>query len=325
MAIGSDAKRDRRAGFELVRKRVLGDEELSWQAIRRSWQAYALLAPIFALLIVFVYYPPVLGLLRAFYRWRPGFPAAYVGLQNFTRYFSNPRTPAELINMIKFLCFGLFVGVVVPFVMAELVFFVRSRGAKEVYRLLVVIPMLVPGIVVTLLWQKLYDPNLGPINQALKAIGLEMLARNWLGDPATALYAIMFVGFPWVAGIGTLIYLGGLGQTSETVYDACAIDGCTGIRRVILIDLPLVLGQVRLLSILAIINAITSFQSVLILTDGGPGFATMVPGMSMYNMAFKAQEFGYASAIGLLLFVFCMVGTLVIGRTIRPLDESGGR
>lgn len=206
--------------------------------------------------------------------------------------------------------------------MAELIFFVRSHAAKELYRLLVIIPMLVPGIVTVLLWQKLYDPYLGPINNLLRALNYDNLALNWLGEPATAIYAIMFVGFPWVWGVGTLIYLSGLGQISSSVYEAAALDGCTGIRRVLRIDLPLVLGQVRLLAILAIINAITAFQNILVLTDGGPGFATMVPGLTMFHSAFRAQQFGYSSAIGLMLFLIALSGTLIINRSIRPTNEE---
>jgi ABC-type sugar transport system permease subunit len=298
------------------------DEAITWRNIRRSWQAYALLAPLLVLLLVFVYYPPVLGLIRAFYRWRPAFPSQFVGLGNFERYLGAPETPREFVNMLKLLVFGLFAGVVVPFIMAELIFHVRSAGAKELYRLAIIIPMLVPGIVTTLLWQKMYDPNLGPINELLRAVGLGALARDWLGEPKTALYAIMFVGFPWVSGVGVLIYLGGLGQISESVYDACALDGCTGVRRVLLVDLPLVMGQVRLQTVLAVVNGLTAFQGVLVLTNGGPGFATFVPGLTMYNMAFRSQEFGYASAIGLMLFAMAMVATVVINRTMQPFDEG---
>lgn len=318
-------KRDTRRhvqGLEKGRSSAWKDGTFSLVAIRKSWQAYALLSPIFLLLIVFVYYPPILGLVRAFYRWRPGVPATFVGLDNFIAYFTYAETPHELVNILKLLCFGLFAGIVMPFLMAELIFFVRSSAAKELYRLLVIIPMLVPGIVTVLLWQKLYDPYLGPINDLLRTLGYDELALNWLGEPATAIYAIIFVGFPWVWGVGTLIYLGGLGQISLSVYEAAALDGCIGIRRVLRIDLPLVLGQVRLLAILAVINAITAFQNILVLTDGGPGFATMVPGLTMFHKAFRAQEFGYSSAIGLMLFIIAMVGTLIINRSIRPTNEE---
>jgi raffinose/stachyose/melibiose transport system permease protein len=189
------------------------------------------------------------------------------------------------------------------------------------YRFLVVIPMLVPGVVFTLLWRHLYDPALGPINKLLEAFGLSFLERNWLGDPATALYAIIFVGFPWVATTNTLIYLGGLAQISESVFDACLLDGCTGITRILRVDIPLVLGQVRLLAILAAINALTSFNSVLILTRGGPGYATYVPGYRMYEQAFISGQFGYGSAIGLMLFGLAMLLTFIINKAIQPVTD----
>lgn len=290
--------------------------------MRKSWQAYALLSPIFLLLLVFVYYPPVLGLIRAFYDWAPLRPAQFVGLENFRMYFSAPESGREITNVLKLTCIGLVTGVVAPFVMAELIFAIRGAVSKEMYRLAIVIPMLVPAVVYTLLWQHIFDPNLGPINNLLGAVGLGALERDWLGDPATALYAIMAVGFPWVAGIGTLVFLGGLAQISESVFDACLLDGCTGLRRLWVVDLPLVLGQVRFLTILAVIGALTTFERVMILTRGGPGYATSVPGLRMYERAFITGEFGYASAIGLLLFVFAMALMFVINRALRPFSEE---
>jgi raffinose/stachyose/melibiose transport system permease protein len=292
-----------------------------WAQVRRSWQAYALLAPIFIIMGIFVYYPPLLGIVRAFYNWAPGKVPVFVGLANFKAYFVYSESGREITNAAKLLCFNLISGVAVPFLMAELIFSVRSTGGKETYRLAMVIPMLVPGVVYLLLWQHIYDPNLGPINDFLVAIGLKYLKRDWLGDPATALYAIMGVGFPWVSGISTLICLGGLAQMPESVFDACLMDGCTGLQRVVTIDLPLVLGQVRLLIILAVINGITSIQNVLILTRGGPGYATSVPALRMFLRAFTTNEYGVGSAIGVLLFISAMGLTFLINRFLRPYAE----
>jgi ABC-type sugar transport system permease subunit len=283
----------------------------------RSWRAYLLLLPIFILLVVFMYYPPILGLFSSFSRWAPGREAVYVGLDNFKAYFSYPETARELINMFLLAVLSWVTGVVAPFLMAELVFTVRSNWVKAFYRFLIAIPIITPGIVVILLWKHIYDPNLGPINGLLDALGLGVLGRNWLGDPATALLAIIGLGFPWVASIGTLIYLGGLSQIPDSIYDACLLDGCSAARRVLQIDLPLVLGQVRLLTILSVVGGITAFDRILVLTNGGPGFATMVPGLSMYKRAFTSQEFGYASAIGLLLFAVAICVTFLINRLIR--------
>lgn len=308
--------------FKKNHKAVDNPEAITWGNIRRSWQAYALLAPIFAMLIVFVYYPPILGLVRAFFSWAPNKPAVFVGLANFKTYFAYPEAAREVTNVLKLMCFGLVSGVVAPFLMAEMIFAVRSKPRKEAYRFLIVIPMLVPGVVYSLLWRHIYDPNLGPINALLRAVGLGMLQRDWLGSPGTALYAIMGVGFPWVAGIGTLVCIGGLAQISESVFDACLIDGCTGLRRIVSIDLPLVVSQLRLLTIQAVINGLTSINTILLLTRGGPGYATSVPGLRMYERAFTTGEYGYASAIGFLLFAFAMLLTYLINRYMRPHYEA---
>jgi len=292
-----------------------------WTQIRKSWQAYALLAPIFIVMIIFVYYPPLLGLVRAFYNWAPNKVPIFIGLQNFVAYLEYSESGREIANMTKLLSFNLISGVVVPFIMAELIFSIRSSLSKEVYRLAMVIPILVPGVVFLLLWKHIYDANIGPINGLLEIVGLSNLTRDWLGDPATALYAIMGVGFPWVSGISTLIVLGGLAQMPDSVFDASLLDGCTGPRRWVQIDLPLILSQIRLLVILAVINGITSIQNILILTRGGPGYATSVPALRMFLRAFTTNEYGVGSAIGVLLFIAAMGMTLLISRFLRPYNE----
>jgi ABC-type sugar transport system permease subunit len=316
----ADAKGERSRLTATTRAR-----RVRWAEIRKSWQAYALLSPVLILLAVFMYYPPILGFVRSFQRWAPAKDVVFVGLSNYWNYFTYPETAREIPNMVKLMLAGLLTGVVVPFVAAELVFAVRSGAAKDLYRLLLVIPMLAPGIVTLLLWQYVYDPYFGPLNALFRSIGANFLARDWLGDPSTALYAIIFVGFPWVSGLGTLVYLGGLAQISESVFESCLLEGCTGLRRVIQIDLPLVVGQVRLLTILSVVGSMTSFDRVLVLTDGGPGFATMVPALSMYKRAFVYLEFGFASAIGMLLFAVALGFTVLVDRAFRPLAEETQR
>lgn len=285
--------------------------------MRKSWQAYALLAPFFILIAVFMYYPPVLGILRSFYEWAPGREPRFLGFENYASYFSHPETPREFRNMFILIVASLLTGTVFPFIMADLIFSVRSSAAKYLYRTLVTIPFLAPGVVVILLWKYIYDPQFGPINGILETPGLSGLTRNWLGDPNTAIFAIIGVGFPWVATVGTLIYLGGLNQIPSSIYDAAKLDGCVGLRRVFAIDLPMVVGQTRLLMVLSTVAAATTFESVLVLTNGGPGFATSVPGLSMYKRAFSAQQFGLASAIGVLIFVMAISMTFIINKIVR--------
>ena len=168
-------------------------------------------------------------------------------------------------------------------------------------------------------WQFIYDPDVGLFTALIEAVGINFKSR-WLGDPDLALYCLMFIGFPWAAGTNVLIYTAGLQSIGVEIVDAARLDGATGIRRVFQIDLPLLVGQVRLLGVLSIIGSIQGYGAQLVLTRGGPGYATMVPGMYMYNQAFMFSRMGYASAIGSSMFIVILGLTLVTMRA-RPTTE----
>ena len=129
-----------------------------------------------------------------------------------------------------------------------------------------------------------------------------MLFRSWLGDPRISLYSLIGIGFPWVGGFALLVYYAGLQNIPTDVFDSARIDGAKGLSRFRLIDLPLLLGQTRLLLVLAFIGGVQGFQTQLLLTNGGPFYSTMVPGLHMYQTAMTFDRMGYACAIGVALF-----------------------
>ncbi|MEZ4683917.1 MAG: sugar ABC transporter permease [Caldilineaceae bacterium] len=131
-----------------------------------------------------------------------------------------------------------------------------------------------------------------------------------MGSPKTALYAVTFMGFPWVSGVTVLIYLAGLQGISREVIDSAQVDGCTGLRRILAIDLPLILGQIKLIVVLSVIGGLQGWVGIFVMTNGGPGTASMVPGLWMYNNAFLWNQMGYASAIGMFLFLLIFGVTL---------------
>ncbi len=291
-----------------------------WGEIARARVAYMLLAPIFALLAVFMYFPPLSGFYHAFFSWDGTSAGTFVGFDNFQQSFSDPAFWQESSNMLRLVVAGAVTAAVVPLGIALLIFHVRNTTAKALYRFLVILPVLVPGIVTILLWRYLYDPNLGLINAFLDFVGLGALAHDWLGDYHTALYALMFIGFPWLNGTNILIYLAGLGNIPPEVLEASELDDCAGFRRVRHIEVPLLAGQIKLLLTLAVIAGVQGFETILVLTNGGPGSATMVPAMRMYREAFTANAMGYASSVGLLLFIVCFVLTIFVNRPWQRAD-----
>ncbi|MDI7246479.1 MAG: sugar ABC transporter permease [Bacillota bacterium] len=275
--------------------------------IERKKFVYLFLAPTFVLLLLFEYYPAVSAVYHSFFDWDGFYVNRFIGLANYREIlFDDWVLRTSVANMLKLMAFGLGVGLVMPIFVAEVLFSLRSIRWKYIYRVLLVLPALIPGIVGMLLWGYIYEPTYGLANQLLRAVGLGSLAREWLGDPKVALYALMFMGFPWVGGIGVLIYLAGLQNIPQEVLDCCKLDGAHGIIRFFKVDLPLIMGQVKLNVIMGFIGGIQGFGVQLILTKGGPGFATMVPGLVLYDNAFKYGRMGYASAIGVCMFVTIM-------------------
>jgi ABC-type sugar transport system permease subunit len=301
--------------------------------MQRAWRArflYLLILPSFSLLLAFNYYPVVLGLVYAFYRW-DGYHAYYIGLANFQRFFTDPALVQSFKNVFYLLLFSLATQLTMPMLVAALIYHLPQARARYWYRVGYTLPIVVPSVVIWLIWIFMYVPQ-GGVNSLLTALGLrsltltpEGLPRAWLGDPRTALLAIMFMGFPWVHSINMLLYLAGFEAIPTEIVDAATVDGARGLSLFRWIELPLIMGQVRLIVVLTTIGVIQGFQSILVMTQGGPGYATMVPGLRLYQAAAFAQisapQMGYASAIGVVLFAVIMAVTVLNMRVLRSGTE----
>jgi len=298
------------------------------RAARRRRQAIFIalcLLPSFALLALFNYYPLLSAIYHSFFSWDGYSPPTFVGLRNFAQMTHDAAMGASVKNLLILAVSSIVITLTMPLIAAELVLSVRNVRLFKLYRALLVIPIVVPQLVTLLIWEFMYDPTIGIINNVLNGVGLGAIAPQWLGDPHSAIFAIIGIGFPWVAGLNFLLYLAALQSISAEVHDAGRLDGCVGWRRVLSIDLPLIAGQVRLLITLALITVMQTFTSVWVLTQGGPGYATTVPGVALYQQAFEFGDFGYASAIGVMIFLVTLGLTVLSNAAGHWLGrEKGG-
>jgi raffinose/stachyose/melibiose transport system permease protein len=198
-----------------------------------------------------------------------------------------------------------------PLIVAKLILSLTSERWRHLYRVAFLLPVVVPSVAVLLIWQSLIYSQQGILNEVLQAVGLGAFRRAWLADPATAMLAVIFIGFPWIGGFEVLIYYAGLSAIPQSVNEAAQLEGCVGLRKFLLIDIPMVMSQLKLMLVLTIIAGIQGFQNLLIVTRGGPGYATYVPGLQMYFNGFSYQRFGYACAIGVILFALIFGCTLL--------------
>jgi raffinose/stachyose/melibiose transport system permease protein len=275
---------------------------------------YLLLAPTVIGMLLFQYYPALRAFWGSFHSW-DGRRASYIGLYNYEYFFQDTRLIQSWINIVQFLIFNL-VSLVVPLFVAYLIYRLPNARHRYIYRVLVVLPLIAPGFVFIVLWRWLFSLN-GGINIILRALGLDAITRVWLGDTNTALYALMFMGFPWVDAFTMLIFLAGFLSIPTEMLDAAAVDGATSLRRFWSIELPSIRGQIKVLVILTFIGTIQDFGRSLFMTNGGPGWSTMVPGLRMYLAFTQDADYGYASAIGVILFVIIFALTLINQRYIQ--------
>ena len=291
--------------------------------LRKTWHLYLFLLPTFAFILIFRYYPAGSAIYHAFTRWNGAGISTWVGLEHFKTLLSDFIFIASLKNIGIILAASLIKVVIFPLLAAEFIFNLRSQRGQYWYRFLLILPIVVPGIVMTLVWRFILGPKpLGVINVLLELVGRDEWQRAWIADPKIALVSVLFVGFPWIDAIAMLIFYAGLQNISSDVIDASRIDGASTWARVMRVDLPLLFGQFKLLIIITTIFTLQNFGGMLVLTNGGPGYSTMVPGLWMYQRAFLADRFGYASAIGVVLLVVMLSLTWLNNRFLKESEVS---
>lgn len=283
----------------------------------RSWKLYLVLLPTFLILGLLSYYPALNGLYHSFFTWQPGYDSPFTGLDNFTAMVKDSVFLHSFGNIIQFFIFGVTLAWLVPLLTAEMVLTLASKRLQFLFRTLLIIPLAFPLVVVYLLWGFIYDPQVGLLNETLKALGLGMFTRNWLGDPSLALYSLMLLGVPWIASTPFLIFLAGLQAIPNEIFDAASLDGAGWIRRIMLVDIPLLASQFRLLLVLAVISFIQFAVPMALLTNGGPAYATMTPALYMINAAFFDSNWGYAAAISTVIFLITLALSAIIMRVQR--------
>jgi raffinose/stachyose/melibiose transport system permease protein len=277
---------------------------------------YAFILPTFVFLIWFMYYPVYQALSGAFTNW-DGFNAPqFIGFDNFKRMLSDEVLGQSTTNALIWALFSIALSIIPPFLVAELIFHLKNARLQYVYRTLFVIPIVIPGIVIILLWRFLYEGD-GAINQLLDIIGLGIFKQLWLGDPNVALYSIIFMGFPWISAFNLLIFYAGLQGISKEVIEAAKLEGATGWKRVFTLDIPLSLPQFRLIIILSLIGSLQNIIPPLIMTNGGPGYSTYVPILHMYNVSTVNGEFGYGMSIGVVMFLVILIFTILNMRLFK--------
>jgi raffinose/stachyose/melibiose transport system permease protein len=283
---------------------------------RSAWLGWLFALPAVAVYLVFVIRPLLLTVQYSFYDWNGIGAATWIGLDNYVRLFTDSELFGTIVHAFELILFFSFVPVLLGLAVAATIRRIAQSRLAVVARTVLFLPQVIPLVAAGIMWTWLLSTT-GLINQLLSAIGLESLTRAWLGDFGTALPAVGVIG-AWVQiGLCTLLLLAGMSKIDNSLYEAARLDGAGPVREFRSITLPSLRQEIGVCLTVTVISALASFDIIYVSTQGGPGNATMVPGLEIYYLAFAEREVGMASALAVALTVLVLLCVLPIQRLTR--------
>ncbi|MGN0906413.1 MAG: carbohydrate ABC transporter permease, partial [Bullifex sp.] len=272
----------------------------------RDWYYWIFMAPVLVLFSLFIVVPTVGSVYYSFTNWDGISPTMkFIGLQNYIEIFTSARFGNALKNTIVLTVFVSVLENVFALALALLVD--KVIKAKNFFRSIFYIPVLVSGIVSGFIWKVMYNYNFGVINSMLRGMGLENLAQDWLGDTRFTLIAIGTVLVWKGVGYYMIIYLASLQSISADVLEAAQIDGAGPWQKFTKITMPLISGAFTVNFTLSLINGLKIFDQINVMTDGGPGFTSETLVYLLYKVGFNEGRQGFGTAVGIVLLFLILI------------------
>ncbi|HTX18279.1 MAG TPA: sugar ABC transporter permease [Bacteroidota bacterium] len=287
-------------------------------AVRHSdRRGYLFVLPYVVFFLLFVAYPLVFSFLLIFHRWDIVTPMKWIGLRNFERLVSDPQFFRAMRNTFVFLLIHIPLQIVVALAFAMLL---NTRGIlRGFFRAVYFLPVVVSGVVVTILWQNLYSYDSGVLNSLLHLVGIGKVP--WLIDPGVAMPSIAIMATWKNVGIYIVLFLIGLQNIPKEVYESASLDGAGPFSRFFRITLPMLNSTMTLIVALSTIGGFSLFIEPYVLTGGGPMQSTMSAMLYIYNQAFYFGHMGYAATLG-IVFALVILAVVLLQRKVVEADAT---
>jgi multiple sugar transport system permease protein len=278
----------------------------------REWLAgYFFAAPFIIGFVAFIAFPMIYSVWLSFNRWDMLTAPRFIGMANFTKMVADPRANLSLLNSAYYTIIAVPIQLVISFSLALAL--TQPLRARDIYRAGFYMPIIVPLVASAVVWQRVFHPEFGILNEVLRWFGVP--AQKWLFDPALAKPAFIIMSF-WMVGRQMVIFIAGLGNIPQTLYEAASIDGAGTWRRLRNITIPLMTPLIFYNMVIAIINSFAMFIPAKIMTDGGPENATLFTVLNIWQQGFQFFNMGYAAALAWEFFV------IIVGFTIAQFYLS---
>ncbi len=265
----------------------------------------------------FVAYPLIFSFILLFHRWNIVAPMEWIGLKNFERLFNDPLFFKAILNTLKFLLIHIPLQMIIALGIAVLLNSkLKFRGF---FRAVFFLPVVVSGVVVTILWQQLYAFDSGLLNRMLTAVGFGRVP--WLIDPDMAMLSIALMATWKNVGIYIILFLVGLQDVPRELYESASIDGATRARQFFRITLPMLRPTFVVVVVLSTIGGFSLFVEPYVLTGGGPMESTLSAVLYIYNQAFYFNHMGYAATLG-FVFALIILGVVLLQRKVIEREPT---
>ena len=284
--------------------------ETSSKKIRRTynkkWLPYLLVSPYLIFVIIFVVFPVLFCFFLTFNKWNIISPMKFIGIDNYSRLFHDRLFWKAIGNTVKFLLLHIPLQLIVSLLLAYLLN--QKIKAASFFRASFFMPVIVSGVVVTILWQQLLGFDFGLINKMLMGVGITKI--GWLVDPDVAIYSIAVMATWKNVGLYVILFLVGLQTVPTQYYEAAKMEGATRWQQFYHITLPMINPTIFMVVILSTIGGFSLFIEPYIMTGGGPLNTTLSAVLYIYKQAFQYYNMGYSATLG--FFYAIMIMTVVI-------------
>ncbi|GAA0136629.1 sugar ABC transporter permease [Paenibacillus sp. YSY-4.3] len=284
----------------------------------RNFIVFALL-PALLIYALFVFVPVIWSAYYGFFNWSGIGEAKFIGIKNYIEILQDPVFWRSLKNNFIFVLAAVFGQVPIALVLAVLLH--KSNMIQRFLRSAIFLPMVLSTVVIGMIWQYIYHPQIGILNFLLESLGLESWKLQWLSDNKIAIYSLLPPLIWSFVGLYLIIFISALQNIPGEVHDAAKIDGASGLRKLVSISIPMIWGTIQVAIILCISGSLKSFDLVYIMTKGGPAHATELLATYMYNSTFTSYRYGFGSAISTTIVV---ISLLLIG-TSQWLTSRRGK
>jgi multiple sugar transport system permease protein len=278
---------------------------------RDTIRGYAFILPVVLGLIIWTFGPMLASAYYSLTNYNLLKPPVFVGLTNYVNLFTNDDLFGQSIFVtVRYALLFVSLSQFMSFSMALLL--TQKVRLLNLFRTLFYLPIVIPYVASALLWRYLFNKDVGPINSVLATLGIH--GPSWLGSPQWALISLVIISV-WGGAVSTIIYVAGLQQIPDELYEAARVDGAKDYAQLINITIPMLSPTIFFNVVTTVIGAFQFFVPAYVLTGGGPVHSTYVYNLNLYEKAFSWLQMGYASAMAWVLFAIIIVLTGLIFRS----------